>query len=125
MSLNNNYNHYLNSRKTYCFQKASNLCQENLDELMVHTVGKIIYSYDKICLESLNKEEHILLQFWTDFIPEDGMYIHLYGVIKNFVYKDDKKKRERKTIVNIHIWNDLGCEKMAKTLEQILYKIND
>lgn len=113
-----------NQEETYSFCKSSEFCFGDREELKIHTVGKIVYYSNRICLESLSNNQHIDVTFLCKSIPEDGTFVHLYGILKNYVSKDNYTKKERRIHLELYFCNDLGCYQRAKTLEKILYEVN-
>lgn len=92
---------------------------------MIHTVGKVVYSCDKIYLQTLNKDQLVDLKILAHFVPENGTLIHLYGMSKNYISKNSYAKRERRNIIDVYFWNDLQYQKKAEDLENLLNVINN
>lgn len=101
----------------------ADLCKQFEGGKSIHTVGRVSYSVDKICLRGLHDNQVICINLLCDSVPADGMYIHLYGETRNSM-SNESTEQQRHFVIDIHFWNEIEYYENAKYLESILYKIN-
>lgn len=111
-------------RDSYTFWKSFNFSTPDKDALMLHTVGKVIYTDNNISLRAIDDDSTIELNFPFDSVPKNEMFIHLYGILRSFLPKECYTKRERRSKIDVHFWNDLECHHRANVLKNVLDEIN-
>ncbi|KAG5898523.1 hypothetical protein JTB14_038475 [Gonioctena quinquepunctata] len=125
----------------YIFRKASSFIEENsqffVDKNLhiytsVQTVGRISYTNDSILLESLSDNKRIQLNVMSEVIPNDGIYVHLFGTFSYFSnrsktewYNFEGENDEFIVVLDLQFWNEVDNESQARRLEDLICSINN
>lgn len=97
----------------------------------IQTIAKVTYILNKIVLQTLSDLKTIEISLFSDKVPEDGTYVHVFSSLIFFGnekgtewYNFSEMDSYFKPGLIIKFWNELSGKSVAEKLENMLYKVN-